>query len=102
SGDEDRKSIRAENIILFKEARHHYKKIYINIDSNKLPEHDLKKLYELINNNKGECEIWFKVNGKEESRKFRSRTMKIKPEPKVIDKIKDIVGDMSLNIYGKI
>jgi DNA polymerase-3 subunit alpha len=102
SGDEDRKSIRAENIILFKEARHHYKKIYINIDSNKLPEHDLKKLYELINDNKGECEIWFKVNGKEESRKFRSRTMKIKPEPKVIDKIKDIVGNMSLNIYGKI
>jgi len=102
SGDEDRKSIRAENIILFKEARQHYKKIYINIDSNKLPEHDIKKLYELINKNKGECEIWFNINGKKNSRKIRSRTMKIKPESKVLDKIKDIIGDMSLDIYGRI
>jgi hypothetical protein len=28
--------------------------------------------------------------------------MKIKPESKVLDKIKDIIGDMSLDIYGRI
>lgn len=102
SGDEDRKSIRAENIIPFKYARNYYKKIFIYFNSDKLPDDDLKQLYEIINNNKGKCEVWFNVNGEKNCRKFRSRTMKIKPEPKVLNKIKDIVGDMSLKIHGQI
>ena len=102
SGDEDRKSIRAEDIILFKDARNYYKKVFINFDSNTLPEDNLKQLYELINNNKGECEVWFKINGDNESRRFRSRTLKIKPVPEVLNKIRDIVGNSCLKIYGKI
>jgi DNA polymerase-3 subunit alpha len=102
SGDEDRKSIRAEHIIPLEQARDHYKKIYINFNSNSLPEENLKQLYEIISSNKGNCEVWFKVNGTKNCRKFRSRTMKIKPEPGVLNKIKNIVGDMSLKIYGRI
>ena len=102
SGDEDRKSIRAEDIVLFKDARDHYKKVFINFDTNELAEDDLKHLYELINNNKGKCEVWFKINNVDESCKIRSRSMKIKPEADVLNKIRDIVGDMALKIFGGI
>ncbi len=102
SGDEDRKSMRAKNIILFKDARNYYKKVFINFNCDELPEDDLKRLFEVLNNNKGECEVWFKINGKTECRRFRSRTIKINPEPNVLGQIKNIVGAISLKIYGQI
>jgi len=102
SGDEDRRSVRAEQIVLFQEASNYYEKIFINFNTDTLPEEDLKDLYEVMNTHKGECEVWFKVNGKKDCRKFRSRTMRIKPEHAVISKIKTIVGEMSLQIFGKI
>lgn len=102
SGDEDRKSLRAEGIVLLKDARKYYKKVFIDCDDRTLAEEDLKQLHELINNNKGECEVWFKINGDNKCRRVRSRTMKIKPEPEVLDKIRDIVGISRLKIYGSI
>ncbi|MGB3340344.1 MAG: DNA polymerase III subunit alpha [bacterium] len=102
SGEDDRRSIRAGDILLLKNARNYYKKIYINFDATELPNEDLNQLHSIIDNNKGECEVWFKLNGTKDCRKFRSRTMKINPDPDVLNKIKDIVGDMGLRIYGKI
>jgi DNA polymerase-3 subunit alpha len=102
SGDEDRKSLRAEEIVLFKNARDYYKKLFIDCDDNALAEDDLRQLHELIKDNKGQCEIWFKINGTNECRRVRSRTLKVKPTPEVIDKIRDIVGDVGLQIYGRI
>lgn len=103
SGEEDRRSIRAEGIILLKEARNYYKKVFINVNSTELPEDKLKQLHDLVNNNKGECEVWFRVNGENnECWKIRSRTMKVKPEPEVLSKIRDIIGNNAIKIYGKI
>ncbi|UCG91896.1 MAG: DNA polymerase III subunit alpha [candidate division WOR-3 bacterium] len=103
SGEEDRRSIRAEGIVLFKEARNYYKKVFINVNSSELPEDKLKQLHDLVNNNKGECEVWFKVNGENnECWKIRSRTMKVKPEPDVLSKIRNIVGTNAIKIYGRI
>jgi len=85
-----------------KNARDYYKKIFINFDTSEMANEDLKQLRSIIDNNKGECEVWFKLNGTEECRKFRSRTMKINPDPDVLNKIKGIVGDTGLRIYGKV
>jgi len=102
SGDDDRRSIRAADILLLKNARDYYKKIFINFNTSDLPNEDLKQLHEIISNNEGECEVWFKLNGTKDCRKFRSRTMKINPDPDVLNKIKGIVGDMGVRIYGRI
>ncbi|MGB3479801.1 MAG: DNA polymerase III subunit alpha [bacterium] len=102
SGDEDRRSIRAADILLLKNARDYYKKIFINFNTSDLPGEDLDQLHEIISNNEGECEVWFKLNGTKDCRKFRSRTMKINPDPDVLNKIKGIVGDMGVRIYGRI
>jgi hypothetical protein len=62
----------------------------------------LKQLCDLINGNQGSCEVWFKVNNDKESKKFRSRTMKINPDSDVLTRIKDILGEEGIKIYGKI
>jgi hypothetical protein len=67
-----------------------------------MPDQDLQRLHKIIDDNKGECEVWFKLNGTKECRKFRSRTMKINPDPEVINEIKNIVGDTGLRIYGEV
>jgi DNA polymerase-3 subunit alpha len=102
SGEEDRKSISAETIILMEAAKKYYSKIFIDCEKDKLAQGDLQQLYEILNNNQGECEVWFKVNGKSDCKNLRSRSLKINPTAEVLDKIKNIVGDMSLRIYGKI
>jgi hypothetical protein len=102
SGDEERKSVRAEDIVQFKDARNYYKKVFINCNNDALAETDLKELQKLMSSNRGECEVWFKINGKNEQRRVRSRSFKIKPLPEVLDKIRNIVGSTSLKIYGKI
>jgi len=102
SGEEDRKSISAETIILMETAKNYYSKIFIDCESDKLAEGDLQQLYEILNNNQGECEVWFKINGTNACKNLRSRSLKINPTSDVLGKIKNIVGDMSLRIYGKI
>ena len=102
SGEEDRKSIRADEIVLLKDAWKHYKKIFLNLNDHNADEGTLKKLCDLINGNKGNCEVWIKVNNHRESKKFRSRTMKVNPDAEVLNKIKHILGDEGLRIYGKI
>jgi DNA polymerase-3 subunit alpha len=102
SGEEDRKSIRADEIISLKDAWKYYKKVFLNLNNHDVDETMMKGLCDLINDNKGECEVWIKVNNDTESKKFRSRTMKINPDSEVLNKIKLILGDHGLKIYGKI
>ena len=102
SGDEDRKSLRAEHIVLFREAKTHYKKIYISFDSASCSEKQLKNLHELLAKNQGQCEVWFKVNGEDQCRNIRSRSIKINPEADVLTEIKNIVGADALRIIGRI
>ncbi|MGB7053751.1 MAG: DNA polymerase III subunit alpha [bacterium] len=102
SGEEDRKSIRADEIISLKDAWKYYKKVFLNLNNHEVDETMMKGLCDLINDNKGECEVWIKVNNDTESKKFRSRTMKINPDSEVLSKIKLILGDHGLKIYGKI
>lgn len=102
SGDEERKSVRAEQIIPLKDARNYYKKVVISLDRAQLPDRNLKDLQKVLDANKGSCEVWFKINGKMECRNFRSRSIRINPAPEVLDQIKGIVGPSSLHIYGSI
>ena len=102
SGEEDRKSIRAEEIVSLKDAKKYYKKIFINFNEHSVDDSTLKQLCDLINGNQGSCEIWFKVNNDKESKKFRSRTMKINPDSDVLTRIKDILGEEGIKIYGRI
>ena len=102
SGDEERKSMRAEQIIPLKDAHSYYKKIVISFNSDRLPEKDLKSLHSLLETNKGPCEVWFKINGMKNCRNFRSRSIMINPDPELLTKIKSIVGPASLQIYGRI
>ncbi len=102
SGEEDKQSIRAEQIIRFKDAHNYYKKILIHFDNN-FPEEKLKKLYELIERYQGDCEVWFRVNNNgKDVRNIRSRTMRIKPDNIVLKQIKEIVGEDSVQIYGQV
>jgi DNA polymerase-3 subunit alpha len=102
SGEEDRKSIRADEIIPLRDAWRYYKKVFLNLNNHDVDENMMKQLCDVINDNKGECEVWIKVNNDNETKKFRSRTMKINPDSEVLDKIKLILGDHGLKIYGKI
>jgi len=102
SGEEDRKSIRADEIISLKDAWKYYKKIFLNFDGHSVNEDVLKQVCDLINGSKGNCEVWIKVNNDKESKKFRSRTMKISPDAEMLGKIKNILGNEGLKIYGKI
>ncbi len=102
SGEEDRKSIRAEDIVALSDAWKYYKKIFINFNDHNADEDTLKVLCDLINGHQGDCEVWFKVNNDKESKRFRSRSMKISPDAEVIGRIKSILGKESLKIYGKI
>jgi DNA polymerase-3 subunit alpha len=102
SGEEDRKSIRADEIIPLKDAWRYYKKVFLNLNNHDVDEGMMKQLCALINDNKGDCEVWIKVNNDNESKKFRSRTMKIDPNAEVLERIKLILGDHGLKIYGKI
>jgi DNA polymerase-3 subunit alpha len=102
SGEEDRKSIRADEIIPLNDAWKYYKKVFLNLNNHEVDENVIKRLCDVINGNKGECEVWIKINNETESKKFRSRTMKINPDSEVLGKIKGILGDQGLKIYGKI
>jgi DNA polymerase-3 subunit alpha len=102
SGDEDRRSLRADIVMPFSDARKFYKKLFISIGSDQLNDDILHKLHELINNNQGECEVWFRVNGKEDARRFRSRSLRINPDSLVIEKIKAISSQISIKIYGQL
>ena len=102
SGEEDRKSIRADEIISLKDAWRYYKKVFLNLNNHDVDEKTMKQLCDLINDNKGDCEVWIKLNNDTESKKFRSRTMKINPDSHVLSKIKHILGEEGLRIYGKI
>ncbi|MBN2619785.1 DNA polymerase III subunit alpha [candidate division WOR-3 bacterium] len=101
-GDEDRKSLRAEHILLFKDARSCYEKIFISFNGTQYSEAELNNLKDLIVNNEGDCEVWFKINGESTSRNFRSRSMKINPESDVLNEIRSILGPDALRIIGKI
>ena len=102
SGEEDRKSIRAEDIIALKDAKKYYKKIFINVNEHSIDEGTLKQLCSLINDNQGSCEVWFRVNNDKESKKFRSRTLKINPDSDVLNQIKGMLGKDGIKIYGRI
>lgn len=102
SGEEDRKSIRADEVISLNDAWKYYKKVFLNLNGHEVDENVMKRLCDLINGNKGECEVWIKINNDKETKKFRSRTMKINPDSEVLGKIKDILGDQGVKIYGKI
>lgn len=102
SGEEDRKSIRAEDIIALQDAKKYYKKIFINFNEHSIDEGTLKQLCNLINDNQGSCEVWFRVNNDKESKKFRSRTLKINPDSDVLNRIKAMLGKDGIKIYGRI
>jgi DNA polymerase-3 subunit alpha len=102
SGDEERKSMRAEQIIPLKDARNYYKKVVISFDRSRLPDRNLEDLHRILDENKGPCEVWFKINGKMECKNLRSRSIKINPTSEVLDQIKGIVGPGALQIYGSI
>jgi DNA polymerase-3 subunit alpha len=101
-GDEDRRSLRAETIVLFKEARSCYRKIAISFNGSKYSDEQLNELKQIIVNNQGECEVWFKINGEHSCRNFRSRSLKIDPTKDVLSDIKAILGPDALWIIGNI
>ena len=102
SGEDEKRSIRAEQIVPFGDSRTYYKKIFIDCQNGKFNEVNLKNFQELINNHKGSCEIWFKLADGKDDRKIRSRTMKISPQPEVLNKIREIFGPDTLRIFGQI
>lgn len=63
---------------------------------------NLKDFQELLADNKGNCEIWFKVADGNDNRKIRSKSMKINPDPGVLNKIRAIFGPETLKIFGQI
>ncbi|MBE0432865.1 DNA polymerase III subunit alpha [candidate division WOR-3 bacterium] len=102
SGEEDRKSIRAEEVVSMNDAWRYYKKIFINFTDQNIDKDALELLCGLINNNQGACEVWFKVNNDKESKRYRSRSMKINPDADVLTRMKSILGKDGIKIYGKI
>lgn len=101
AGEEERKNITADQIIHFSHARNYYKMICIDYHEANSAE-KLTSLYEIINQNQGDCEIWFKIGNGKTSKNIRSRSFKINPEPQIIKQIQNIVGENSVKIITKI
>ncbi len=102
SGEEDKKSLKASNIIPISMASNYYKKIIIDCDKERIKEVHLKSFYELVNKYRGECEIWFRIEDESQAIKIRSRSLKINPQPEVLERIREIFGVDSLKILGGI
>jgi DNA polymerase-3 subunit alpha len=102
SGEDEKRSIRAEQIIPFADSRAFYKRIFIECKNGKFNEVNLKDLQELLSDNKGSCEIWFKVADGNDNRNIRSKSMKINPDPEILNKIRAIFGPDTLKIFGQI
>jgi len=66
------------------------------------PEEKLKRLYELIDQYRGDCEVWFRINNSKNGCKIRSRSMRIRPDNMVLNQIKEIVGEHAVQIYGRV
>jgi len=101
AGEEERKNITADQIIPFSQAHSYIKKIYIDYRNTNSPE-KLDSLYDIINKNQGDCELWFKIGNGADSRNIRSRTIKINPNTEVLKQIKEIVGENSIKVITKI
>lgn len=100
-GEEEKKKIKAEFIYHINEIYNHYQKILIECKTSEIQSEKLKTFYELINNYRGECEVWFMVPDTNGIKNIRSRTLKIDPKPEVISKIREIFGENSLKIIGR-
>ncbi len=101
SGEEERRNITADQILPFTQARNCFKKIYIDYRENNSSE-KLATLYDIVNKNQGECEVWFKVGNGQDSKNIRSRSFKINPDPQIIKQIQEIVGEAAVKIIAKI
>lgn len=103
SGEEDKKSFKAATVIPISMASNYYRKIVIDCNKEKIKEVHLKSFYELVNKYRGECEIWFRIQDEsQQAIKIRSRSLKINPQPDVLEKIREIFGEDSLKILGGI
>ncbi len=100
SGDEDRRALMADIVIPFTDARKYYKKVFISIGSVALNDGVLQELHKIIHENQGDCEVWFRVNGKEDARRFRSRSLRVNPDATVIERIRSVSSGIAVNIYG--
>ncbi|MEO0155520.1 MAG: DNA polymerase III subunit alpha [candidate division WOR-3 bacterium] len=100
-GEEEKKKIKAEFICPFNEVYNYYQKILIECKVSEIQSDKLKAFYELINNYRGECEIWFMVPDSNGFKNIRSRSLKINPKPEVLSKIKELFGNNALKIIGK-
>lgn len=102
SGEEEKRSIRAEIIVPFDQAHAFYDRIVIECTQQESEQPKLQALRRLAHENKGQCEIWFKIEDNNVCRRFRSRTMKIKPAPDVLMQLQDIFGCDHMHVFGKI
>ncbi len=100
-GEEEKKKLKAEFLCPFNEVYNYYQRIIIECKTSEMQSEKLKAFYDLINNYRGECEIWFVVPDYNGVRNFRSRSLKINPKPEVLLKIKELFGDSALRIFGK-
>lgn len=100
-GEEERKKIKAEQIYPFDDLYTHYKKIFIECKTIDMESEKLKAFYELINQHRGECEVWFMVPDTKGLKNIRSRSLKIDPQPEVLSKIREIFGKNALRIIGR-
>ncbi len=101
-GEEDKKKLKAEQLFPLEDIYNHYKQLTIECKNEGILLGKLKEFQSLINQYRGECEVWFVVQDSNGCRNIRSRTMKINPVPEVLSKIREIFGDSALRIRGKI
>ncbi len=99
-GEEDKKKLKAEQVFPLEEIYNHYQRIIIECKEDNLLQDKLKEFHSLINNYRGECEVWFMVPDSNGFRNIRSKSMKINPIPEVLSKIREIFGNDALRIRG--
>ncbi|MEO0136509.1 MAG: DNA polymerase III subunit alpha [candidate division WOR-3 bacterium] len=100
-GEEEKKKLKAEYICPLSEINNLYQRILIECRNPEVQIDKLKYLYELFNNHRGECEVWFLVPDVDGFKNIRSKTIKIEPKPEVLSKIREIFGENSLKIIRK-
>ena len=75
------------------------KKLFILVNIDVVTENSLGKLQEILETNKGTCQCYFNIVGKNsEQQVYLSRKYSIKPTSEFLEKVQSILGSNSVKV----
>jgi len=102
--DDNRKKVIISDIVPLKSAREHFAQgVMIKVAALGLPEEKLLTLRDLVMKYPGKCPLYlqFKYPNKPTATVFAGKEFSVKPEPALLNHIKELFGPNSVKVLGK-